>query len=134
MKKLLIALIILLFPHQALALHTMSYGHSLPFTSGGTYEVVVGNTITGATSGSTAVITKIDLDSGTWAGGDAAGKLFYDTVIMGILQQRRRSVKQDVFTLIGIVLALSLVVGLLFLFVGFLLVRMYEISQSTQEG
>jgi len=63
-----------------------------------------------------------------------AGKLFYDTVIMGILQQRRMSVKQDVFTLIGIVLVLSLVVGLLFLFVGFLLVRMYEMSRNQQEG
>lgn len=46
---------------------------TLAFTSGGTHEVLVGDTLTGATSGSTCVVTKITLSSGTWAGGDAAG-------------------------------------------------------------
>lgn len=49
---------------------------ALAFTSGGTHELLVGDTITGATSGATAVIVAIDLDSGSWAGGDAAGTLW----------------------------------------------------------
>jgi len=59
-----------------------------------------------------------------------AGKVFYDTVIMGILHRRRTSVKQDILTLIGMVIVLSLVVGLLLLFVGFLLVELFKMSQS----
>ena len=59
-----------------------------------------------------------------------AGKLFYDTVIMGILHRRRTSMKQDILTLIGMVLVLSLVVGLLLLFAGFLLVELFKMSQS----
>lgn len=53
---------------QAVAL-----GLTLPFTSGGTTAIVAGNTITGAISAATAVITRVVLTSGTWAGGDAAG-------------------------------------------------------------
>jgi hypothetical protein len=45
----------------------------IPFSSGGTTEIAVGGTITGATSGATAVISQVLLYSGTWAGGDAAG-------------------------------------------------------------
>lgn len=55
----------------------VALGREISFTSGGTYETVVGNTITGATSGATAVITKVILVSGTFAGGDAAGRLFF---------------------------------------------------------
>lgn len=46
---------------------------SVAFTSGGTTEIVAGNLITGATSGSTAYVRAVLLSSGTWAGGDAAG-------------------------------------------------------------
>jgi hypothetical protein len=46
------------------------------FTSGGTYEVVAGDTITGATSTKTAIVWMVYTTSGTWAGGDAAGWLF----------------------------------------------------------
>ena len=46
---------------------------TLAYTSGGTGEVSVGDTITGATSEATATIVSISLTSGTWAGGDAAG-------------------------------------------------------------
>jgi len=53
---------------------------SLRFTSGGTTAIVVGNTITGETGGATAVVVAIDLDSGSWAGGDAAGVLSIDTI------------------------------------------------------
>ncbi len=48
----------------------------LAFTSGGTTEITVGDTVTGATSTATAVVVAVDLDSGTWAGGDAVGTLW----------------------------------------------------------
>jgi hypothetical protein len=51
----------------------------LAFTSGGTYEVVVGDTITGATSAATATVFDVELTSGTWAGGDAAGNLWLNS-------------------------------------------------------
>lgn len=46
------------------------------FTSGGTYEIVAGDVITGATSAKTATVWLVYTTSGTWAGGDAAGWLF----------------------------------------------------------
>lgn len=53
-------------------------GKELPFTSGGeAYTPVEGDTITGNTSTETAVITRIVLESGTFAGGDAAGRFIY---------------------------------------------------------
>lgn len=45
----------------------------IPFSGGGTTEIVVGDTITGATSGATAFVEQVLEYSGTWAGGDAAG-------------------------------------------------------------
>lgn len=45
----------------------------IPFSSGGATEIEVGDTITGATSGATAIISQILESSGTWASGDAAG-------------------------------------------------------------
>lgn len=45
----------------------------IPFSGGGTVEIVAGNTITGATSQATAVIEEVLLYSGTWAAGTAAG-------------------------------------------------------------
>jgi hypothetical protein len=48
---------------------------TVAFTSGGTFEWEPGQTITGATSGATAVIIGFVLTSGTFAGGDAAGVL-----------------------------------------------------------
>lgn len=49
--------------------------YSRTFTSGGTYEIEAGDTITGATSKSTALVQSVTLSTGTWAGGDAAGTL-----------------------------------------------------------
>ena len=57
----------------------VSLGRSLAYTSGGTTEIEPGDTITGITSGATAVVTNISLDSGTWAGGDAAGTIYFMT-------------------------------------------------------
>lgn len=47
----------------------------IAFTSGGTTEIKAGDTITGATSGAKAKVRQVILDSGSWAGGDAAGWL-----------------------------------------------------------
>lgn len=46
---------------------------AIPFSGGGTNELAAGDTITGATSGATAIIKSVLLYSGSWAGGDAAG-------------------------------------------------------------
>lgn len=48
------------------------------FTSGGTGEVKRGDTLTGATSSATAKVREVILDSGSWAGGDAAGWFLCD--------------------------------------------------------
>ncbi len=50
-----------------------------PYTSGGTYQVLFGDTITGATSGATAVIVAVNLNNGSWAAGTAAGTLRWST-------------------------------------------------------
>lgn len=55
----------------------VSLGRELAFTSGGTTEIVEGNTITGATSGATAVVGRVVLTSGTWAAGTAAGYFYF---------------------------------------------------------
>lgn len=46
------------------------------FTGAGTAAIAVGDTITGATSAATAVVTKVHVSAGTFAGGDAEGALF----------------------------------------------------------
>lgn len=48
-------------------------GWVVPFSSGGTTEILAGATIKGATSGATGKVKQVLLYSGTWAGGDAAG-------------------------------------------------------------
>lgn len=55
----------------------VSLGRELAFTSGGTYEIAEGDTITGATSGATAVVTRVLLESGSWSAGTAAGKVVF---------------------------------------------------------
>jgi len=57
----------------------VALGRELSFTSGGTTEIVEGNTITGATSSATAVITRVALESGSWAAGTAAGRFIFAT-------------------------------------------------------
>jgi hypothetical protein len=49
----------------------------ITFTSGGTYEPKPGDTVTGNTSGKTAVVVSTTLSSGAWADGDAAGTILY---------------------------------------------------------
>lgn len=56
-----------------------SLGRRLSFTSGGTYEILEGDTITGATSGATAVVGRVIVESGDWSAGDAAGRLIFSS-------------------------------------------------------
>ena len=55
-------------------------GETFTFTSGGTTEIQEGDTVTGSISGETAVVKRVILTSGTWAGGDAAGRLIVYSV------------------------------------------------------
>jgi len=56
---------------------------TMAFTSGGTSEIKAGHTIKGATSLATAKVKQVLTDTGTWAGGDAAGTLILesDTIV-----------------------------------------------------
>lgn len=50
----------------------------MAFSGGGTNEIKAGHKIIGATSGATAKVLQVLADTGTWAGGDAAGTLILD--------------------------------------------------------
>lgn len=51
------------------------------FTSGGTYEIKPGDVIQGATSTLVrAEVRAVQVTSGTWAGGDAAGNLYWQDI------------------------------------------------------
>jgi len=50
----------------------------IAFTSGGTDEIKAGDKLHGNTSDATATIKQVIVDSGTWAGGDAAGWVIID--------------------------------------------------------
>lgn len=52
----------------------VNLGFQVGFNTGAT-EIANGATVTGATSGATGVVAKVVLETGTWAGGDAAGRL-----------------------------------------------------------
>ena len=50
----------------------------IAFTSGGTTEIKQGDKLHGNTSDATAIIRQVIVDTGTWAGGDAAGWFIID--------------------------------------------------------
>lgn len=50
-------------------------GKSIAFTSGGTYEILEEDTVTGATSGATATVKRVIKTDGDWSTGDAEGRL-----------------------------------------------------------
>lgn len=55
----------------------------IAFTSGGTTEIKAGDTIRGLTNTNVhAKVRQVILDSGSWAGGDAAGWFIFDAVDM----------------------------------------------------
>jgi hypothetical protein len=56
-------------------------GYRVAFTSGGPTEILEGNTVTGATSGATAVVRRVILQSGDWAGGTAAGYFVVSDIV-----------------------------------------------------
>lgn len=47
----------------------------------GSIEPDEGDTLTGATSGATATIKRVVMEDGTWAGGDAEGRIILDSVV-----------------------------------------------------
>jgi hypothetical protein len=53
----------------------VALNEELAFTSGGTHEILEGDTLTGATSTETAVVERLQVTSGTWGAGTAAGWL-----------------------------------------------------------
>lgn len=55
----------------------VTLGRELAFTSGGVYVPSEGDTIIGELSGATATLTRIPLESGTYAAGTAAGRFIF---------------------------------------------------------
>lgn len=55
-------------------------GKELSFSSGGTFEPFDGDLIVGGTSGAMATITRVVLESGSWAAGNAVGRFMVGTV------------------------------------------------------
>lgn len=55
------------------------YGYELSFDTG-VHQLVDGNTVVGQTSGATGTIKRVVVESGSWSGGDAAGRLIFASV------------------------------------------------------
>ncbi len=51
------------------------------------------------------------------------GKIFYDTVIQGLIRKRRDNLKKDMIALVGIVMIISLIVGFLIFFISLYVVE-----------
>ena len=87
----------------------IALGRRIAFTSGGTYETVAGNTITGAISGATAVVTRVTVTAGAFSTGDAEGWLVFasDT---GVFQAENLNVgaNLNVATIAGDAAAITL--------------------------
>lgn len=66
-----------MFKSTASGWSAVALGRELAFTSGGATEITQGQTITGAISGATAVLTRVVLESGSWAAGTAAGRFIF---------------------------------------------------------
>lgn len=62
-------------------------GGSIAFTGGGTAEPLPGCLLTGATSGAAAYLIGVQVDSGTWAAGTAAGKFVLSGLASGTAYQ-----------------------------------------------
>ncbi len=56
-----------------------------------------------------------------------SGKVFYDTVIMGFIQQRRTTLKQDAVMFLGVILFICFIVGLMGLWVSLYLVQVGDL-------
>lgn len=65
-------------PVNGVEYSTTPFGyHRVAFTGGTGTAPAVGEVMTGATSGATANVTYVELQSGTWAGGNAAGAIYF---------------------------------------------------------
>ncbi len=69
-----------MYRHSTSGWTQVDLGEEMDFTSGGTYVVSEGDTITGQTSASTAIVRRVVLTSGSWSGGDAAGRFILASV------------------------------------------------------
>lgn len=54
------------------------FGAGNQFTSGGVYELQAGDILTGVTSKATAQVVRVTIYGGSWAGGNATGRLILD--------------------------------------------------------
>jgi len=102
---------------------TYHAGGSIAFTGGGTGEPLPGCLLTGATSGASAYLVAVELDSGTWAGGDAAGTIVLSGLTGGTAFQAENlnasgSVTQDNIATIGAALSLIGMHGATIVLVG----------------
>jgi hypothetical protein len=52
----------------------------IPYTSGGTVEILPGDVVVDGTSGATGIVAAVTLTGGTWAGGDAVGTIYLTKV------------------------------------------------------
>jgi hypothetical protein len=101
-----------MFKSSASGWGLVDLGRTIDFTSGGTYEIAEGDTITGATSGATATVRRVIITSGTFAGGDAAGRLILASQT-GTLQAENLNVgaNTNVATIAGDSSAITLPAG-----------------------
>ena len=76
-----------------------AYSWVLPFTTG-TKEIKVGDTVEGATSGATGIVTGVRVFSGTWAAGSAAGELSIKTKTGTFVSENIR-IKGEVLTFVA---------------------------------
>jgi hypothetical protein len=62
----------------------VSLGYEMSFTSGGAHEVIEGDTIKDNATTNTAVVARVILESGSWAGADAAGRFIFTAEPSGV--------------------------------------------------
>tara|TARA_Y100000310_G_scaffold136383_1_gene135241 strand:- start:5284 stop:7332 length:2049 start_codon:yes stop_codon:yes gene_type:complete len=69
----------LIYKESASGWTAVTPGNEISFTTG-TAEISDGDTVTQLVSGASATANRVVLESGTWAGGDAAGRLILGTI------------------------------------------------------
>lgn len=101
-----------LYKSSATGWTAVPLGRQLSFTSAGTYTVAEGDIITGATSGATAVVTRVALTSGSLSAGTGAGKFIFSSQT-GVFQAENLNVgaSLDVATIAGDSTAITLLPG-----------------------
>ncbi len=77
-------------------IHMNALKKVIAFTSGGTDEIKAGDKLHGNTSDATAIIDQVILDSGSWAGGDAAGWLILRPATVSGTFEAETAYREDV--------------------------------------